>query len=555
MAPAATPTAAAAADATAVVKADATRRYTFAPLYIPDTLDAHGEHTDADTLQRAVWSLVRKGDLRLRLEHDTDVVVGEIVELVSWPFEVTAALTLPDGVTKTAATRFPAGTVFMGAVWEPWAWPLVTEGLVKGWSMGGRAKRVTVDLPAAKAAFAAAAAPSPLPLEPLLAAALATVLKRRYVRDNIGRFAVTPGGALGGATSAPGGGSGAAGEPSASRPGPVYGSSAAAMEQRGDGERPMPAGRYPEGDPRNDPDYESYTQRIDAVIQAELTTNGDSRTRNSVPDPADPSRRVYTPERQADHQRILDQIMADNAAVPTDRQAVIMGGPPGAGKSTFVRNHGARLGLTSDARGNPTNAIVINPDEMKTVLLNGRGADGRPLIPDVPGLKRGEMAMLVHEESSHLANLLAARAMAEGRNVVFDVTLGSGPKARAKYLDPARAQGYSVTAAFIDGDLATSRHRAGLRHKQPNRETGERGMSGRYVPYPVINAQAPRPGARTSDGRPARSQNRVEYDGLVAEGVFDQAIRVDNVTGEIATDVARGGAVVTPGTMGSGGGQ
>ena len=136
-----------------VVKSEPHRRFTLAPLYIPDRLDAHAEHTDAETLQKAVWGLIRKGDRSLRLQHDTSITAGEIVEVVSWPYPVEATLSTPDSVAKSSRTvTLPPGTVYLGTIWEPWAWKMVLDGKVRGYSMGGTAKRIEVDLPSPKAA-------------------------------------------------------------------------------------------------------------------------------------------------------------------------------------------------------------------------------------------------------------------------------------------------------------------------------------------------------------------------------------------------------------------
>lgn len=110
-------------------------RYTLAAWYIPGRMDAHGEWTDADTLQKAAWGYVQSGDRRIRLQHDTSIVAGEWVEIMSWPSEVT--LQKSDG----SLAAYPAGTVFLGVKWEPWAWELVKEGRVNGLSIGGRAVR------------------------------------------------------------------------------------------------------------------------------------------------------------------------------------------------------------------------------------------------------------------------------------------------------------------------------------------------------------------------------------------------------------------------------
>lgn len=111
-------------------------RYTLSAWYIPDQVDAHGEWTDADTLQKAAWGYVESGDRRIRLQHDTSVVAGEWVEIVSWPTPVT--MQKASGQT----VDYPAGTVFLGVKWEPYAWDLIKQGKLTGLSIGGTAVRV-----------------------------------------------------------------------------------------------------------------------------------------------------------------------------------------------------------------------------------------------------------------------------------------------------------------------------------------------------------------------------------------------------------------------------
>lgn len=123
---------------------EAEERYTLGPLYIPDSLDAHGEHTDAREMQKAVWNYTRAKDFRIRLQHNTEIVAGECVEVMTWPYEVTVPLVKADG--SSSNVTFPPGTPFLGTVWEPWAWELVKQGELNGYSIGGRANMLEVDL-------------------------------------------------------------------------------------------------------------------------------------------------------------------------------------------------------------------------------------------------------------------------------------------------------------------------------------------------------------------------------------------------------------------------
>lgn len=125
-------------------KSDGAKRYTLGAMYIPDRVDAHGEWTDGEELQRAVWDYVRSNDRRIRLQHNRDVVAGEWVEVMAFPYELSVPMTTISGVPINHT--YPANTVFLGVVWEPWAWELVKEGKILGYSIGGKAERLYVDI-------------------------------------------------------------------------------------------------------------------------------------------------------------------------------------------------------------------------------------------------------------------------------------------------------------------------------------------------------------------------------------------------------------------------
>jgi hypothetical protein len=134
-----------ASNATLVSKAVPERMFTLGPMYIPNVKDAHAEWTDPDELQKAVWEYVRKGDRRIYLQHDRRKVAGEWVEIMAWPYDVDAPILMKDSTQDNL--RFPANTVFLGVQWKPWAWELVKGGKLRGYSIGGRAERLSADLP------------------------------------------------------------------------------------------------------------------------------------------------------------------------------------------------------------------------------------------------------------------------------------------------------------------------------------------------------------------------------------------------------------------------
>lgn len=122
------------------------QRFTLGPLYVPEFMDAHGEWTDADELQTAVWEWVRSGDRRIFLQHDRDVEAGEWVEVMTMPQPWTVTMLGPDG-SSIGEVTYPVNTVFLGVVWNEDAWPLVKRGELRGYSIGGFSDRVFAELP------------------------------------------------------------------------------------------------------------------------------------------------------------------------------------------------------------------------------------------------------------------------------------------------------------------------------------------------------------------------------------------------------------------------
>lgn len=128
-----------------VTKAVDEKRFTLGPLYAPNRKDAHGEYTDADSLQMAVWEWVRQSAAAgraINLQHGDhgDVTVGEWVEVMAWPVDHTIKVRKAGGEEREI--EMPAGTVYVGAIWHEDSWPYVKSGKLNGWSLGGKAVRV-----------------------------------------------------------------------------------------------------------------------------------------------------------------------------------------------------------------------------------------------------------------------------------------------------------------------------------------------------------------------------------------------------------------------------
>lgn len=275
----------------------------------------------------------------------------------------------------------------------------------------------------------------------------------------------------------------------------------------------LPAGKYPEGDPRNDPEMEELFQRkTDLVmgyvavtkeeIDAGATEGGETISiHDSLYDASTGKSNRYTPERARLHQQIMKDLADRYKDYPREGKAKVMAGPPGAGKSTFLRNYGSEFGIeVNDTKANPdanpsANYVTINPDDFKEFL---------PVdMERYPGLEPNEVAMINHEESSFLAKQVSDWFMERGYNVIIDITLGKAASAQTKYYDRF-ADKYDYEVMLVDGDMANSRTNAGIRYKQPHKETGVRSYGGRFLPMDLVEYNAP-----TEEGY--RSKNAQEF--------------------------------------------
>jgi len=185
---------------------------------------------------------------------------------------------------------------------------------------------------------------------------------------------------------------------------------------------------------------------------------------------------VWSYDRRLVHDDLLHTLHGKAALVPCDRQAIVAGGLPGAGKSTVLAQH-AGIDLAA--------FLTINPDLIKAELAQ------RGLIPQISGLTPMEASRLAHEEASHVAKRLAHRAHAEGRNVIWDVTLSNADTCAAR-IGALQAAGYTrIDAIFVDIPIAVSVSRADARHRQGHDEyRAGIGLGGRFLAQELIQAQA-----------------------------------------------------------------
>jgi hypothetical protein len=117
---------------------------------------------------------------------------------------------------------------------------------------------------------------------------------------------------------------------------------------------------------------------------------------------------IWLPDRSRHQRRIVAALYELAADVPCGRRAVFAGGPRGADKLGVL----AQTGI--DASG-------YFPVSIDLVLAE---TARRSMIPVVARLSPLDGADLVNGEAQHVAKRLTARAIADGRDVLLDVTMG-----------------------------------------------------------------------------------------------------------------------------------
>jgi exonuclease VII small subunit len=182
----------------------------------------------------------------------------------------------------------------------------------------------------------------------------------------------------------------------------------------------------------------------------------------------------FTAERQALHQRILDQEesrfrsqLAMSGQPSPHRRAHIVTGPMGAGKSCFVA-----LPLMEQDR-----AMLLDADTLKRYFPQDYHVS--PALPEVQGLalkpNNGLGAGAVHRESSYLFSKLLDRALAQGNNLVMSYT-GRDLGWDQRLIGQLKQNGYQVFLHHVQVSLRTSIQRMFHRFN----------TEGRYTPPDVL---------------------------------------------------------------------
>jgi predicted kinase len=230
--------------------------------------------------------------------------------------------------------------------------------------------------------------------------------------------------------------------------------------------------REPDSRPLTDAEHAEHVKEVRARLDKARADGLATETRYVT----DPDGETWAPERRAGHDAIIAHLYAAVGDVPCERRAILAGGLPGAGKTTVLEQY---AGIDRSQH------LTINPDEIKSEMAK------RGMVPEVAGLTPMEASDLVHEESSHIAKQLALRAMPEGKNIIWDITMSSRESTERRIGD-LRAAGYSrVEGIFVDIPADVGIHRSDARHREGHDSyRAGHGQGGRFVPAEVIAAQA-----------------------------------------------------------------
>jgi chloramphenicol 3-O-phosphotransferase len=229
-------------------------------------------------------------------------------------------------------------------------------------------------------------------------------------------------------------------------------------------ERPEP--------PLSDADYAAHLREVTKVLDEVAAADPPIGTLHTV----DRKGQIWTPERNKIHGEIVAEAYKQAGDVPCEHSAIIAGGLGGAGKTTVLENY-AGIDLSK--------YLMINPDSFKERLAE------RGLVAKFPGLSPMEATTFYHEESSAIARRLALRAMADGKNVIWDITMSS-KESTAERIDQLRAANYErIDGIFVDIPVETSVTRSEARHRRGHDEyLAGQGLGGRYVPPELICGKA-----------------------------------------------------------------
>jgi Zeta toxin len=150
--------------------------------------------------------------------------------------------------------------------------------------------------------------------------------------------------------------------------------------------------------------------------------------------------------------------LTNNQTKPRDNRAIMLGGLPGAGKSSTLKK------MREDGIFRDDEWVTVNPDYFKDKILE------KGIGPSIVGLTPAETSGFIHEASSEMNHMLENLLTAEGYNVIFDITMGGhlteGEKSwTEKIIDWLESRDYATDGMFVSVTPDTASQRSHKRHR------------------------------------------------------------------------------------------
>lgn len=193
----------------------------------------------------------------------------------------------------------------------------------------------------------------------------------------------------------------------------------------------------------SDEEYELRREYIRRINRSEDSTHRQHSKRLR-------GKTVYSEERAAQQDAIVDTILARYSHVPSGGRAILSGGMPGAGKTTLLRS-------LEDIRLDEW--ATVNPDDVKLLMAE------KAMTPAIEGLLPLETDELIKYEAQLITARIYDRVLADRRNLIVDRTMVRSAPVE-KELKRLREQGYtSLEVVFADVAPDTAYGRIRQRHK------------------------------------------------------------------------------------------
>lgn len=165
-----------------------------------------------------------------------------------------------------------------------------------------------------------------------------------------------------------------------------------------------------------------------------------------------------------EHTRIFEEEIVPalmGFSQPSKRpHAILVGGQPGAGKSTVMR--------LSMREFKDDNVVIANTDDLRAF---------HPQYDELAAIDDKRSAEHTHEDASGWNQMLLSRCIETKRNVLLEGVFKDGEKL-ANIVEQLKSNGYTVTVRFL---AVHERHSIWGIHERYEREKIERGH-GRFVP-------------------------------------------------------------------------